>query len=79
MGLFETWGEHRFTNIPCYLIFDQDLLETYSFVGRPPSATEGLDWVAQDDTLAELAAIGDPGSGAGGHRGAVQCPCPARR
>lgn len=55
MGVFQTWGEHRFKNIPCYLIFDRPLLDTYSFVGLPPGTTEGLDWVARGDTLAELA------------------------
>jgi 3-oxosteroid 1-dehydrogenase len=55
MGRFETWGEHRFTNIPCYLIFDRRLLEEYSFVGRPPGDTEGLEWVARGTTLAEMA------------------------
>ena len=52
---FETWGEHRFVNIPCYLIFDQHLVETYSFVGMPPGYTVGLAWIPQGDTLAELA------------------------
>jgi len=52
---FETWGEHRFVNIPCYLIFDQNLVETYSFVGLPPGYTAGLAWVPQGKTLAELA------------------------
>ena len=52
---FETWGSHRFTNIPCYLIFDQTLLDTYSFVGLPPGNTAGLDWVTQRATLAGLA------------------------
>jgi hypothetical protein len=55
MGVFETWGEHRFRNIPCYLIFDRQLLETYSFVGLPPGTTTGLEWLARGDTLAELA------------------------
>ncbi|MEE8292024.1 MAG: FAD-dependent oxidoreductase, partial [Candidatus Tectomicrobia bacterium] len=32
---FDTWGEHRYTNLPCYLIFDQRLIDTYSFAGRP--------------------------------------------
>jgi hypothetical protein len=52
---FETWGEHRFVNIPCYLIFDHTLVETYSFVGLPPGDTAGLAWVPQGKTLAELA------------------------
>ena len=52
---FETWGEHRFVNIPCYLIFDHNLVETYSFGGLPPGYTAGLAWVPQGHTLAELA------------------------
>ena len=52
---FDTWGEHRFRNIPSYFIFAQNLLEKYSFCGRPPGATEGLEWVAQGNTLAEVA------------------------
>src|SRR5207249_5739054 len=52
---FETWGEHRFVNIPCYLIFDHQLVETYSFGGLPPGDSAGLAWVPQGQTLAEVA------------------------
>jgi hypothetical protein len=52
---FDSHGEHRFRNIPNYFVFDHHLIEKYSFAGRPPGATEGLDWVAQGRTLAELA------------------------
>lgn len=52
---FDSHGEHRFMHIPIYLIFDRQAIEKYSFAGRPPGATEGLDWVAQGKTLAELA------------------------
>ena len=52
---FEARGEHRFSNIPCYLVFDRNLLEKYSFAGLPPGNTEGLEWLAQGNTLAELA------------------------
>jgi succinate dehydrogenase/fumarate reductase flavoprotein subunit len=52
---FDTGGEHRYTNLPCYFIFDQTLIDTYSFAGRPPGATEGLGWVQSGNTLAELA------------------------
>ncbi len=51
---FDARGEHRFNNIPCYLIFDQNLLEKYSFAGLPPGNTEGLGWVTRGTTLAEL-------------------------
>jgi len=52
---FDSHGEHRFRNIPNYFIFDSQLIEKYSFVGRPPGETEGLEWLAQGQTLAELA------------------------
>jgi 3-oxosteroid 1-dehydrogenase len=52
---FDSHDQHRFRNIPNFFIFDHQLIEKYSFVGRPPGATEGLDWVAQGRTLAELA------------------------
>jgi 3-oxosteroid 1-dehydrogenase len=55
MKEFDTLGEHRFRNVPCYYIFDSNLLEKYSFVGLPPGNTEHLEWVNQAPTLEELA------------------------
>ena len=52
---FDQYGEHRFRNIPNYLIFDHQLIEKYSFAGRPPGETEGLEWVTQGRTIGELA------------------------
>jgi 3-oxosteroid 1-dehydrogenase len=52
---FDALGEHRFRNLPSYYIFDTNLIEKYSFAGRPPGATEGLDWLAQGNTITELA------------------------
>ena len=52
---FDALGEHRFRNIPSYFIFDQNLIEKYSFAGRPPGETEGLEWLAQGRTIVELA------------------------
>lgn len=52
---FDAHREHRWFNTPNYLIFDRQAIEKYSFAGRPPGATEGLDWVAQGATIAELA------------------------
>lgn len=52
---FERLGQHGFRNIPYYFIFDQNLLDKYSFAGYPPGSTEGLDWVAQGKNLEELA------------------------
>jgi len=51
---FDTY-RHRFINIPCFLIFDQSLIETFSFAGMPPGETEGLEWVARGNSLSELA------------------------
>lgn len=52
---FDSHGEHRWLNIPNYLVFDQQAIDKYSFAGRPPGETEGLEWLAQGKTLAELA------------------------
>jgi len=52
---FDNFGEHRFVNIPLYLIFDHKLVEDNGFGGLPPGYTEGLDWVTQGKTLAEVA------------------------
>jgi 3-oxosteroid 1-dehydrogenase len=51
---FDTYGAHRYANLPCYLVFDSALLETYSFAGRPPG-WPAPDWLVRGDTLAELA------------------------
>jgi len=45
---------HRYPNLPCYLIFDQDYAAAYSFAGRPAGAAIP-DWVASASTLASLA------------------------
>ena len=59
---FDSHGEHRWVNVPNYLIFDQQAIDKYSFAGRPPGETEDLDWVAQGQTLGELAEkLGIPG------------------
>ena len=34
---FDVW-HHRLPNFPCYLVFDQDYAEKYSFAGLPPGA-----------------------------------------
>jgi 3-oxosteroid 1-dehydrogenase len=52
---YDSHGEHRWVNIPNYLIFDRQAIDKYSFAGRPPGETEGLDWVAQGKTLGDLA------------------------
>ncbi|HCS59628.1 MAG TPA: hypothetical protein DIW80_22975 [Gordonia polyisoprenivorans] len=49
---FDVWA-HRYTNLPCYLVFDSQYTSKYSFggfeVGHVP------DWVTRADTLEELA------------------------
>jgi succinate dehydrogenase/fumarate reductase flavoprotein subunit len=52
---FDNFGEHRFVNIPLYLIFDHKLVEDNGFGGLPPGYTKGLEWVSQGKTLAEVA------------------------
>jgi 3-oxosteroid 1-dehydrogenase len=56
MKNFDTLGEHRFRNFPCYFVFDSTLLEKHSFVGLPPGNTELLEWVTKASSLGELAA-----------------------
>ena len=52
---FDNYGEHRFVNVPLYLIFDHALIEANGFGGLPPGYTNGLEWVSQGNTLAEVA------------------------
>jgi len=52
---FDTEGEHRFRNLPCYLIFDRNLASKYAFGGLPPGSADVLDWVTKGKTLAEIA------------------------
>jgi 3-oxosteroid 1-dehydrogenase len=46
--------KHRYANLPCYLIFDQQYVDGFSFI----DAARGSripDWVARADTLTQLA------------------------
>jgi len=45
---------HSYPNLPCFMIFDRQFQERYSFAGRPPGAPPP-DWLASADTLAGLA------------------------
>lgn len=45
---------HRYSNLPCYLVFDHDYAATYSFAGRPAGANIP-DWVASAPDLSSLA------------------------
>jgi 3-oxosteroid 1-dehydrogenase len=45
---------HEYVNLPCFLIFDQQYLEKFSFGGRPAGAPVPAT-VPRADTLAELA------------------------
>jgi 3-oxosteroid 1-dehydrogenase len=46
---------HGFSNLPCYLIFDQAYADTYSFAGRE-AGLEIPAWVAHDRTMEGLGA-----------------------
>src|SRR5215469_5044009 len=46
---------HRYPNLPCYLIFDQNYAAAYSFAGRPAGA-EIPEWVAQGENPHALGA-----------------------
>jgi len=52
---FDNYGEHRFVNVPLYMIFDHALVEANGFGGLPPGYTKGLEWVSQGRTLGEVA------------------------
>jgi len=52
---FDNYGEHRFVNVPLYMIFDHALVEANGFGGLPPGYTKGLEWVSQGKTLGEVA------------------------
>ena len=45
---------HSYTNLPCFLIFDQNYATTYSFGGFP-AGTAIPDWVARADNIGSLA------------------------
>ncbi|MCW2986968.1 MAG: FAD-binding protein [Conexibacter sp.] len=44
----------RHRNLPCFLIFDEQYTQRFTFAGRPPGAPIP-EWVARADTPAELA------------------------
>jgi glycine/D-amino acid oxidase-like deaminating enzyme len=50
-----SFDQYRWVHAPNYFIFDQNLIDKYSFVGRPPGATEELEWLAQGKTIAGVA------------------------
>jgi 3-oxosteroid 1-dehydrogenase len=46
---FDT-ATHTYTNLPCWMIFDHQFAERYTFAGRPPGA--GIpEWVVRSPTL----------------------------
>lgn len=54
---------HRYANLPCYLIFDQQYINTYSFLGKPPGAP-APNWLTRADSLEALAGrLGIDGDG----------------
>jgi 3-oxosteroid 1-dehydrogenase len=51
---FDVWS-HRHPNLPCYLVFDQNYVDKYSFAGLPPGNAMP-NWVSRGDTARTLAA-----------------------
>ena len=45
---------HTYRNLPCYLIFDSQYTDQYSFAGLPPGSTMP-DWITRADSIEELA------------------------
>lgn len=54
---FDAWV-HNFPNMPCFVIFDQNYVDKYSFNGAPAGAPVP-NWVIRADTLSELARLLD--------------------
>jgi hypothetical protein len=48
-------ASRRYANLPCYLIFDQQYVEAFSFAGFPPGSSLP-EWVERANSIAELAA-----------------------
>jgi 3-oxosteroid 1-dehydrogenase len=48
-------ASHSYLNLPCFLIFDRQYSDRYSFAGLPPGAAMP-DWVTRADTIGELGA-----------------------
>ena len=49
-------GTHSFPNLPCFMIFDRQFLELYSFAGRPPGAAPPK-WLRRGESVEDLARI----------------------
>jgi 3-oxosteroid 1-dehydrogenase len=47
-------ASHRWSNLPCFLVFDQNYADAYSFAGQPAGAPIP-DWVARDSDIGSLA------------------------
>ena len=47
--------QHRHANLPCYLIFDQQYIDGFSFIDAPRGSPVP-DWVARANTIEDLAA-----------------------
>jgi 3-oxosteroid 1-dehydrogenase len=50
---FDVW-KHSYPNMPCFVIFDQNYADKYSFNGAP-AGTQIPSWVERADTFADLA------------------------
>ena len=54
---FDAWA-HGFPNMPCFVVFDQNYVDKYSFNGAPAGAPVP-DWVTRAETLPELSRLLD--------------------
>jgi 3-oxosteroid 1-dehydrogenase len=48
-------ASRRYANLPCYLVFDQQYVDEFSFAGFPPGSSLP-EWVERANSIAELAA-----------------------
>ena len=48
-------ASHTYQNLPCFLIFDRQYSDRYSFAGLPPGSSMP-DWVTRADSIEELGA-----------------------
>ena len=70
---------HEHPNVPCYLIFDRQYPDNYSFANRP-AGSPVPEAVARADTIAALGGKAcDRSQSARGHGGALQWLCASRR
>ena len=70
---------HRHVNLPCYLVFDQQYADGFSFAGNPKGCPIP-QWVARAATIEQLAqSLGIDAPGLARDHHALQHVCPQRR